>query len=98
MPINTAPVEGGFLTGKKLIYPISLVISLFFLWGFSYGLLDVLNKHFQDVYVSMRPLPSDRLLMIESTALTSPNSNRPAFKSCTSVVVISVSRRSPPKS
>jgi len=34
VPINTAPVEGGFLTGKKLIYPISLVISLFFLWGF----------------------------------------------------------------
>ena len=26
-----------------------LVVSLFFLWGFSYGLLDVLNKHFQDV-------------------------------------------------
>jgi FHS family L-fucose permease-like MFS transporter len=49
VPINVAPVEGGFLTGKKLIYPISLVISLFFLWGFSYGLLDVLNKHFQEV-------------------------------------------------
>jgi FHS family L-fucose permease-like MFS transporter len=25
-----------------------LVISLFFLWGLSYGLLDVLNKHFQE--------------------------------------------------
>jgi MFS transporter, FHS family, L-fucose permease len=25
-----------------------LVTSLFFLWGLSYGLLDVLNKHFQD--------------------------------------------------
>lgn len=25
-----------------------LVTSLFFLWGFSYGLLDVLNKHFQE--------------------------------------------------
>ncbi|KAK5166936.1 uncharacterized protein LTR77_007665 [Saxophila tyrrhenica] len=49
VPINTAPVEGGFLTGKKLIFPLSLVISLFFLWGFSYGLLDVLNKHFQTV-------------------------------------------------
>jgi FHS family L-fucose permease-like MFS transporter len=42
-------VVGGYLTGKKLIYPLSLVISLFFLWGFSYGLLDVLNKHFQNV-------------------------------------------------
>jgi len=47
--MNTAPVAGGFLTGKALIFPLSLVISLFFLWGFSYGLLDVLNKHFQTV-------------------------------------------------
>ena len=47
--MNTAPVEGGFLTGKRLIFPLSLVTSLFFLWGFSYGLLDVLNKHFQNV-------------------------------------------------
>ncbi|GAB7363426.1 hypothetical protein MBLNU230_g3702t1 [Neophaeotheca triangularis] len=49
VPINTAPVAGGYLTGKALIFPLSLVISLFFLWGFSYGLLDVLNKHFQEV-------------------------------------------------
>jgi len=49
VPINTAPVQGGFLTGKRLIFPLALVISLFFLWGFSYGLLDVLNKHFQEV-------------------------------------------------
>lgn len=27
--------------------PIILVTSLFFLWGLAYGLLDVLNKHFQ---------------------------------------------------
>ncbi|WP_207495762.1 L-fucose:H+ symporter permease [Aridibaculum aurantiacum] len=35
---------------KKInfIIPIILVTSLFFLWGLSYGLLDVLNKHFQD--------------------------------------------------
>lgn len=26
-----------------------MVTSLFFLWGFAYGLLDVLNKHFQNV-------------------------------------------------
>ncbi|KAL1589452.1 hypothetical protein WHR41_01599 [Cladosporium halotolerans] len=49
VPISTAPVEGGFLTGRKLIFPLALVTSLFFLWGFSYGLLDVLNKHFQNV-------------------------------------------------
>ena len=47
--MNVAPVQGGYLTGRKLIFPIALVTSLFFLWGFSYGLLDVLNKHFQDV-------------------------------------------------
>lgn len=28
----------------------ALITSLFFLWGFSYGLLDVLNKHFQTVF------------------------------------------------
>lgn len=47
--INVSPIEGGYLTGRKLIFPLFLVISLFFLWGFSYGLLDVLNKHFQEV-------------------------------------------------
>ncbi len=33
---------------KKFLLPIILVTSLFFLWGFAYGLLDVLNKHFQE--------------------------------------------------
>ncbi len=28
--------------------PLILVTSLFFLWGMAYGLLDVLNKHFQE--------------------------------------------------
>ena len=27
---------------------LALAISLFFIWGLAYGLLDVLNKHFQD--------------------------------------------------
>lgn len=49
IPIPTTTIEGGYLTGRKLIYPICLITSLFFLWGFSYGLLDVLNKHFQNV-------------------------------------------------
>ncbi|KAG9082707.1 hypothetical protein FRC06_004891 [Ceratobasidium sp. 370] len=30
------------------IYPFALVTSLFFLWGFAYGLLDVLNTHLQN--------------------------------------------------
>lgn len=36
------------LTVRESIWPISLVTVLFFLWGFSYGLLDTLNKHFQN--------------------------------------------------
>ena len=35
------------LTVRQSIYPISLVTLLFFLWGFAYGLLDVLNAKFQ---------------------------------------------------
>lgn len=36
--------------GKKgaYLFPLILVTSLFFLWGLAYGLLDVLNRHFQD--------------------------------------------------
>jgi MFS family permease len=49
VPITAPTLASGFLRGKDLIFPLSLVISLFFLWGFSYGLLDVLNKHFQTV-------------------------------------------------
>ncbi|KAJ4261631.1 hypothetical protein NW762_007064 [Fusarium torreyae] len=37
------------LTLRESIWPIALVTVLFFLWGFSYGLLDTLNKHFQVV-------------------------------------------------
>ncbi|EFQ31104.1 glucose/galactose transporter [Colletotrichum graminicola M1.001] len=36
------------LTLKESLFPIFLVTILFFLWGFSYGLLDTLNKHFQE--------------------------------------------------
>lgn len=39
-------------TGAKpgsYLFPLILVTSLFFLWGLAYGLLDVLNKHFQEV-------------------------------------------------
>ncbi len=35
------------LTVKQSIVPITLVTVLFFLWGFAYGLLDVLNAKFQ---------------------------------------------------
>ena len=33
---------------KSYMLPLVLVTSLFFLWGMAYGLLDVLNKHFQE--------------------------------------------------
>lgn len=35
------------LTVRQSIVPITLVTLLFFLWGFAYGLLDVLNAKFQ---------------------------------------------------
>jgi MFS transporter, FHS family, L-fucose permease len=37
------------LTTRQSIVPVLLVTILFFMWGFAYGLLDVLNAHFQDV-------------------------------------------------
>ena len=33
---------------NQYLLPLILVTSLFFLWGVAYGLLDVLNKHFQE--------------------------------------------------
>ena len=33
--------------GRNYLIPFILLTSLFFLWGFAHGLLDVLNKHFQ---------------------------------------------------
>lgn len=36
-------------TKGSYLLPLILVTSLFFLWGLAYGLLDVLNKHFQEL-------------------------------------------------
>ena len=33
--------------GRSYLVPFILITSLFLLWGFAHGLLDVLNKHFQ---------------------------------------------------
>ena len=38
-------------SGKSYLVPFIFVTSLFFLWGFAHSILDVLNKHFQDVLV-----------------------------------------------
>ena len=35
--------------GTNYLIPFILVTSLFFLWGFAHSLLDILNKHFQDI-------------------------------------------------
>src|SRR6185503_5062354 len=35
-------------SSNNYLFPLILVTSLFFLWGMAYGLLDVLNKHFQE--------------------------------------------------
>jgi FHS family L-fucose permease-like MFS transporter len=37
------------LTSKENLIPFILITALFFLWGMAHGMLDVLNKHFQDV-------------------------------------------------
>lgn len=34
-------------SGESYLIPFILVTSLFLMWGFAHGLLDVLNKHFQ---------------------------------------------------
>jgi FHS family L-fucose permease-like MFS transporter len=34
-------------TGRSLLIPFILVSSLFFLWGFCNGMIDVMDKHFQ---------------------------------------------------
>jgi MFS transporter, FHS family, L-fucose permease len=35
--------------GTSFFIPFALISSLFLLWGFAHGLLDVLDKHFQDI-------------------------------------------------
>lgn len=50
MALNSGNAEAATASGKRngYLFPLILVTSLFFLWGLAYGLLDVLNKHFQD--------------------------------------------------
>lgn len=45
-PSSVAP--GTAQNSNSYLFPFILVTSLFFLWGMAYGLLDVLNKHFQE--------------------------------------------------
>jgi FHS family L-fucose permease-like MFS transporter len=47
---TSSPGGGLFRTadGKNLFIVFALVTSLFLLWGFCNGMIDILNKHFQD--------------------------------------------------
>ncbi|KAH7909963.1 major facilitator superfamily domain-containing protein [Hygrophoropsis aurantiaca] len=45
-----AGTTGAQLGRKQWLFAFALVTSLFFTWGFAYGLLDVLNAHFQTVF------------------------------------------------
>src|SRR5512134_3122801 len=35
--------------GPSLLFPFLMVALLFFIWGFCHAMLDVLNKHFQNI-------------------------------------------------
>ena len=35
--------------GSSLLFPFLMVATLFFIWGFCHAMLDVLNKHFQNI-------------------------------------------------
>ena len=52
IPSSTAGTNGGGLfrtaDGKNLFVTFALVTSLFLLWGFCNGMIDILNKHFQN--------------------------------------------------
>jgi len=37
------------MTSRESLFPVIMVTLLFFIWGFEYGLLDVLNRQFQEV-------------------------------------------------
>lgn len=46
--LNTSSKKSSIVTERNIKIAFWLVTSLFFLWGFSYGLLDVINKNFQN--------------------------------------------------
>lgn len=44
---NRVVTGASALTARQSVIPVTLVTVLFFMWGFAYGLLDVLNSRFQ---------------------------------------------------
>lgn len=47
--MHTEQYKKPSLIERRYLVPFILIASLFFLWGFSRSILDVLNKHFQEV-------------------------------------------------
>src|SRR6202158_4661340 len=49
--MNNSAKKGLFVTddGQNLLFIFTLVSSLFLLWGFCNGMIDVMDKHFQEV-------------------------------------------------
>jgi len=45
----TASANRQKLVTQGFLVPFILITSLFFLWGIAHGMLDTLNKHFQDM-------------------------------------------------
>ena len=41
-------LASGMMSPANLRAPLAFAISCFFIWGLAYGLLEVLNKHFQE--------------------------------------------------
>jgi fucose permease len=51
MSTNSAPAKKSLFVlenGKNVAFTFALVSSLFLLWGFGNGMIDVMDKHFQD--------------------------------------------------
>ncbi len=52
MPNDMIAKKGSLFTGDngaRYLVPFIFICSLFLLWGFAHGFLDVLDKHFQDL-------------------------------------------------
>src|ERR1700761_1780166 len=48
-PLALAKKEGMFtINGKNLAVTFALVSTLFFIWAFCNGMIDTMDKHFQD--------------------------------------------------
>ncbi|KAF9267565.1 MFS general substrate transporter [Marasmius fiardii PR-910] len=48
LKVGNRVTKAADLTLRETLFPLFLVTILYFLWGFAYGLLDTLNKHFQN--------------------------------------------------